>query len=345
MIVSQDKDSFEDLKYFWNIFEIFWNIFEIFLRSHSKQSSLSPRSSFSVGGSIEEDGRDLCEEEEEGPAQYRVSLLGSARAGKSTIIEKFFSAQTGGSWVTSGVINMTGSASREWDGWEVVGCHAGGDRDSLSVYRTAHRGNGRWDAVRLILKTNLTKDPDTAGENECIVVVFSLADSSSLEDSKMILDKLWQSGVTGTVPLILVGNKTDLVRSRQVSVEGEKDMTDEALRKYLFRCEEFGPAARCQVCWGERGAGPQCRHPPGGDRQADQTVATLCHCWHREERTEVRPNLWEKRIILKVEFQYLSYSYIIKERDEKHNTMSGKECSPRETVKHLFLLQFIQLWK
>ena len=102
--------------------------------------------------------------------------------------------------------------------------------------------------MRLILKTNLTKDPDTAGENECIVVVFSLADSSSLDDSKMILDKLWQSGVTGTVPLILVGNKTDLVRSRQVSVEGEKDMTDEALRKYLFRCEEFGPAARCQVC-------------------------------------------------------------------------------------------------
>ena len=51
-----------------------------------------------MGGSIEEDGRDLCEEEEEeeGPAHFRVSLLGSARVGKSTIIEKFFSAQSGG---------------------------------------------------------------------------------------------------------------------------------------------------------------------------------------------------------------------------------------------------------
>ena len=77
--------------------------------------------------------------------------------------------------------------------------------------------------VKLILKINLTKDPDTAGENECIVVVFSLADSSSLEDTKLILDKLWQSGVTGTLPLILVGNKTDLVRTRQVPIEGEKD--------------------------------------------------------------------------------------------------------------------------
>ena len=53
--------------------------------------------------------------------------------------------------------------------------------------------------------------------------MFSLADSSSLEDTKVILDKLWQSGVTGTLPLILVGNKTDLVRTRQVPIEGEKD--------------------------------------------------------------------------------------------------------------------------
>ena len=85
---------------------------------------------------------------------------------------------------------------------------------------------------------DLPKDPDTAGENECIVVVFSLADSSSLEDTKLILDKLWQSGVTGTLPLILVGNKTDLVRTRQVPIEGEKD------KKKLRRCEEIFPQRR-----------------------------------------------------------------------------------------------------
>ena len=79
---------------------------EFQFRSHSKQSSLSPRSSFSIGGSIEEDVRDLCEEEEEeeGPPQYRVCLLGSARVGKSTIIEKFFSAQTGGSRLGRGSV-------------------------------------------------------------------------------------------------------------------------------------------------------------------------------------------------------------------------------------------------
>ena len=55
------------------------------------------------------------------------------------------------------------------------------------------------------------------------MVVFSLTDRTSLEETKLILDKLWQGGLTGTLPLILVGNKTDLVRSRQVPVEGEKD--------------------------------------------------------------------------------------------------------------------------
>ena len=61
------------------------------------------------------------------------------------------------------------------------------------------------------------------------MVVFSLTDSSSLEDTKIILDKLWQSGVTGSLPLILVGNKTDLVRTRQVTIDGEKDMIVEGL--------------------------------------------------------------------------------------------------------------------
>ena len=58
--------------------------------------------------------------------------------------------------------------------------------------------------------------------------MFSLTDSSSLEETKIILDKLWQSGVNGSLPLILVGNKTDLVRTRQVTIEGEKDMIMEA---------------------------------------------------------------------------------------------------------------------
>ena len=102
--------------------------------------------------------------------------------------------------------------------------------------------------LKTILTSDLTKDPDTVGETECVVVVFSLTDSSSLEETKIILDKLWQSGVTGSLPLILVGNKTDLVRTRQVTIDGEKDMIVEGLKKYFYRSAVSGQATRSQVC-------------------------------------------------------------------------------------------------
>lgn len=54
------------------------------------------------------------------------------------------------------------------------------------------------------------------------MVVFSLTDRESFDHIKVILDRLWQSGVLGFIPVILVGNKTDLVRTRQVPIDGEK---------------------------------------------------------------------------------------------------------------------------
>ena len=247
---------------------------------------------------------------------------------------------------------MTGSSlCREWEVWEVAGCYAGGGRESIGVYRTALGRNGRSDTVTLRQCYTETKPAQGPGHRwrervYCggVQPRWQFQPGGHQADPRQAVAE-WRH----RHPPPHLGREQDRPGQIQTSLRRGWERYDrwgsEGLRKYSFRCEEFSPAARCQVCWGERGAGPQCRHPPGGDRQADQTVATLCHCWHREERTEVRPNLWEKRIILKVEFQYLSYSYIIKERDEKHNTMSGKECSPRETVKHLFLLQFIQLWK
>ena len=58
---------------------------------------MSPRSSFSIGGSIEEDqpSRESCEEEEL-PAQYRVCVLGPHDVGKTTLIHKFRSTKADG---------------------------------------------------------------------------------------------------------------------------------------------------------------------------------------------------------------------------------------------------------
>ena len=56
---------------------------------------------------------------------------------------------------------------------------------------------------------------------DCVLVVFSLTSSASLREAELILQKLWQSGDLNTKVVIVVGNKTDLVRTREVAIDGE----------------------------------------------------------------------------------------------------------------------------
>ena len=54
-----------------------------------------------------------------------------------------------------------------------------------------------------------------------MVIVFSVTEKESLNEAKEILEDLWQSGDLNTKAVILVGNKTDLVRTRQVPIDGK----------------------------------------------------------------------------------------------------------------------------
>ena len=55
----------------------------------------------------------------------------------------------------------------------------------------------------------------------CILVVFSVTDLDSLREGETLLQSLWQSGHLNTKAVIVVGNKTDLVRAREVPIDGE----------------------------------------------------------------------------------------------------------------------------
>ena len=55
----------------------------------------------------------------------------------------------------------------------------------------------------------------------CILVVFSVTDLDSLREGETLLKSLWQSGHLNTKAVIVVGNKTDLVRAREVPIDGE----------------------------------------------------------------------------------------------------------------------------
>ena len=64
------------------------------------------------------------------------------------------------------------------------------------------------------INTELISDCD------CILVVFSVANLASLREAKMILISLSLSRELNSKAVILVGNKTDLVRAREVLIDG-----------------------------------------------------------------------------------------------------------------------------
>ena len=55
----------------------------------------------------------------------------------------------------------------------------------------------------------------------CILVVFSVTDLHSLREAETLLQGLWQSGHLNTKAVIVVGNKIDLARAREVPIDGE----------------------------------------------------------------------------------------------------------------------------
>jgi GTPase SAR1 family protein len=58
------------------------------------------------------------------------------------------------------------------------------------------------------------------------VIVYSITDRSSFESASELRIQLRRIRQAENIPIILVGNKSDLVRSREVAVEGNVDSND-----------------------------------------------------------------------------------------------------------------------
>ena len=82
---------------------------------------------------------------------------------------------------------------------------------------------------------------------DCVVAVFSLTERASLAEAGAAVARL-----QARVPAILVGNKTDLVRTRRVSAEGDQSSPLHSPQCLLIRCVARGPGRgggmRLQVC-------------------------------------------------------------------------------------------------
>ena len=55
------------------------------------------------------------------------------------------------------------------------------------------------------------------------MIIFSVTDAASLSTAETILQSLCKSGDLGTKVVIVVGNKTDLVRTRTVPIYGKEE--------------------------------------------------------------------------------------------------------------------------
>lgn len=57
---------------------------------------------------------------------------------------------------------------------------------------------------------------------DAYVIVYSVTDKASFEKASELRIQLRRARQSENIPIILVGNKSDLVRSREVSVDGKQ---------------------------------------------------------------------------------------------------------------------------
>ena len=70
-----------------------------------------------------------------------------------------------------------------------------------------------------------TQRPIHAIINALISSPYSVVDTNSFQKAEEILQYLWRTGSSTNKAVILVGNKSDLVRTRTVSIVGEHQWT------------------------------------------------------------------------------------------------------------------------
>ena len=67
-----------------------------------------------------------------------------------------------------------------------------------------------------------------------------MTEAASVKDAEDILEDLWKSGDLNHKAVILVGNKTDLVRTREVHIDGRYLIYSETTLMFASRCPILG---------------------------------------------------------------------------------------------------------
>ncbi|XP_060865076.1 uncharacterized protein LOC132941155 isoform X1 [Metopolophium dirhodum] len=143
---------------------------------------------------------------------HTVSLMGSRGVGKTTLISQF---------MTSEYIN---AYERQRDNYE------------SSVQSVCIMLNGEESELRFINDGEVsTKEDRVAGSKpaDAYLVIFSVVDKNSFETAETILKNLREHEMLRSRPAILVGNKVDMARSREVTAQEGRYLACTCRAKYI----------------------------------------------------------------------------------------------------------------
>ncbi|XP_049834419.1 GTP-binding protein Rit2 [Schistocerca gregaria] len=136
------------------------------------------------------------------PAPLRVVMLGAAGVGKSSLVSQF---------MTSEYLHAYDTSLDDEYGEKSVSVLLDGEESELTFIDHPCSEMSPENCVT-------TYDP------HAFCVVYSTADRGSLRVAEEVLQCLWKSDSISTKAVILVANKTDLVRSRTVTTDEGKSM-------------------------------------------------------------------------------------------------------------------------
>jgi len=140
---------------------------------------------------------------------YRVIMLGSSGVGKTSLVHKF----------------LSGNYSNSIDAYE-------NDRVDRSVCVQLEDVECHLIFIDKPRSEISAENLLTTYNGDCNVVVFSVTEEDSLQEAEEILDILWKSGNLASRAAIVVGNKTDLVRTRTVPIDKARGMASSHDCKY-----------------------------------------------------------------------------------------------------------------
>ncbi|XP_023246816.1 uncharacterized protein LOC106639394 [Copidosoma floridanum] len=138
----------------------------------------------------------------QGPAPYRVLMLGASAVGKSSLVSQF---------MTSEYLHAYDTSVDDESGEKTVNILLNGEESELTFIDHPSSEMAPENCIA-------TYEP----HGYC--VVYSTADRSSARVAEEVLQSLWRSDHMSARAVILVGNKVDLVRCRFVTTEEGKQM-------------------------------------------------------------------------------------------------------------------------